>query len=115
LARAFADNAAIVPSAGEAGEGDEGGDLFSFDSAYQSIRIVEEKTEDNRTERLMLVGGGRASGIFADTGLTRLQGDQPVQKPEFRTVRQKPERACQRIIHRIIHSSAVAIRAFLLR
>jgi hypothetical protein len=46
------------------------GDLFSFDSAYQSIRIVDEKTADNRTERVMRVGGGRASGIYADTGET---------------------------------------------
>jgi spermidine synthase len=49
------------------------GDLFSFDSAYQSIRIVDEKTADNRMERLMMVGGGRASGIFADTGETSFE------------------------------------------
>ena len=45
-----------------------GQSVFSFDSAYQSIRIVEEKTEGGRIERTLLMGGGRASGIYADNG-----------------------------------------------
>jgi hypothetical protein len=48
------------------------GDRFAFDSAYQSIRIVDEKNEQGRTERVMLVGGGRASAVYADTGETSL-------------------------------------------
>jgi len=46
------------------------GDLFSFESAYQSIRIVDEKTASGRIERVLLMGGGGASGIYADTGQT---------------------------------------------
>jgi predicted membrane-bound spermidine synthase len=45
------------------------GDLFYFDSAYQTIRIVEEK-EEGPAERIMMAGGGRASGIYVDTGKT---------------------------------------------
>jgi predicted membrane-bound spermidine synthase len=44
-------------------------DLFHFDSAYQTIRIVEEK-EDGPAERIMMVSGGRASGIYVETGET---------------------------------------------
>jgi hypothetical protein len=40
-------------------------DLYHFDSAYQTIRIVEEKGE-----RVMLMSGGRSSGIFVDSGET---------------------------------------------
>ena len=47
--------------------------VFSFDSAYQSIRIVEEKTEGGRTERVLMMGGGRASGIYADNGETSFE------------------------------------------
>ncbi len=50
-----------------------GKNVFSFDSAYQSIRIVEEKAEGGRTERILMMGGGRASGIFADTGETSFE------------------------------------------
>ena len=46
------------------------GDLFSFDSAYQTIRVVDEKQANGRTERVLIMGGGGASGIFADTGQT---------------------------------------------
>ncbi len=46
------------------------GDRFSFDSAYQTIRIVDEKTASGRIERVLMMGGGGASGIFADTGET---------------------------------------------
>jgi hypothetical protein len=41
---------------------------FSFDSAHQNIRIVAEKTAAGRAERVMYLNGGRASGIFSDTG-----------------------------------------------
>jgi spermidine synthase len=47
--------------------------VFSFDSAYQSIRIVEEKTEGGRTERTLMMGGGRASGIYTDNGETSFE------------------------------------------
>src|SRR5262249_20088580 len=48
-------------------------DLFSFDSAYQSIRIVEERTENGRMARALLMGGSRSSGIYADTGETSFE------------------------------------------
>ena len=44
------------------------GDLFTFDSPYQSIRIFNEATKDGRTERILMIGGGRASGVYAGTG-----------------------------------------------
>ena len=40
-------------------------DLYRFDSPYQTIRIVEEKGE-----RVMLMSGGRSSGLFIETGET---------------------------------------------
>ncbi|MEO8027099.1 MAG: fused MFS/spermidine synthase [Bryobacteraceae bacterium] len=43
-------------------------DRFSFDSAYQSIRVADEANDEKRVERVMYVGGGRASGLWADTG-----------------------------------------------
>lgn len=47
-----------------------GPQLFAFDSAYQSIRIVDNKSENGRVERVFMMGGGRASGIWTDTGET---------------------------------------------
>lgn len=44
-------------------------DLFHFDSAYQTIRIVEEK-DDGPPLRVMVVSGGRASGVYAESGET---------------------------------------------
>jgi spermidine synthase len=44
------------------------GDLFSFDSPYQSIRIFNSPTKSGRVERILMVGGGRASGVWADNG-----------------------------------------------
>jgi predicted membrane-bound spermidine synthase len=41
---------------------------FSFDSAHQNIRIVVDKDPAGRMERVMYLNGGRASGIFCDTG-----------------------------------------------
>jgi len=41
---------------------------FSFDSAHQNIRIVVERSAAGRAERVMYLNGGRASGIFSDTG-----------------------------------------------
>ena len=46
-----------------------GGDLFHFDSAYQTVRIVEEK-EEGANIRIMLMSGGRASGLNVETGET---------------------------------------------
>ncbi len=43
---------------------------FAFDSPHQSIRIGEEKLSNGRTERVMRLNGGRASGIYTDTGET---------------------------------------------
>jgi predicted membrane-bound spermidine synthase len=48
-------------------------DVFSFDSAYQSIRIVEERAGNGRMERTLLMGGGRASGIYTDNGETSFE------------------------------------------
>jgi spermidine synthase len=44
------------------------GDLFAFDSAYQSIRIREDKAANGRTERVFLMDGSRSSGFHTDTG-----------------------------------------------
>jgi spermidine synthase len=44
--------------------------LYSFDSAYQSIRIVEEKAAEGRPARVLIMSGSRSSGIYADTGET---------------------------------------------
>jgi len=65
-------SAAVLAGVGTQNLTFERGDLYSFDSPYQSIRIVNEKTEQGRTERLMLVGGGRASAIYADNLETSL-------------------------------------------
>ncbi len=46
------------------------GDLYSFDSAYQTIRITDEKSPDGRIERVLRMGGGGASGILPATGQT---------------------------------------------
>jgi len=48
-------------------------EIFAFDSAYQSIRIVEAPTENGRIERAFLMGGGRASAIYADNGETSVR------------------------------------------
>ena len=50
-----------------------GKNAFSFDSAYQSIQIVEAKSEGGRTERILMMGGGRASGIYTDSGETSFE------------------------------------------
>ncbi len=44
-------------------------EVFRFDSAHQTIRVVEDEDSDP-PERVMMVGGGRASGIHSDTGQT---------------------------------------------
>jgi spermidine synthase len=43
---------------------------FSFDSAYQSIHIVDEKTDSGRAARTLIMSGSRSSGVYADTGET---------------------------------------------
>jgi hypothetical protein len=50
-----------------------GNDLFAFDSAYQSIHIVEERAEGAPAERLLIMGGSRASGIYAGSGETSFE------------------------------------------
>jgi hypothetical protein len=46
---------------------------FAFDSAYQTIRILHDKKENGRGERILQMGGGRASGIYTDTGETSFE------------------------------------------
>ncbi len=43
---------------------------FSFDSPYQSIRIVSEVTDSGRAARTLIMSGSRSSGVYADTGET---------------------------------------------
>lgn len=44
------------------------GARYSFDSPHQSIRVVDRKQNNGRIERVMYLNGGRASGIYPDTG-----------------------------------------------
>jgi predicted membrane-bound spermidine synthase len=48
-------------------------ELFSFDSAYQSIRIVEDKARNGRLQRIQIMNGGRASGVYADDSETSFE------------------------------------------
>ncbi|MEO8372359.1 MAG: fused MFS/spermidine synthase [Candidatus Solibacter sp.] len=57
--------AALLLAIGASMIGGPDHDLYHFDSAYQTIRVVEEKGE-----RVMLMSGGRSSGIFIDSGET---------------------------------------------
>jgi hypothetical protein len=50
-----------------------GSALYSFDSAYQSIRIVEEKADSGRMARVLIMSGSRSSGIYADNGKTSFE------------------------------------------
>ena len=43
---------------------------FAFDSAYQSFRVVTDEDAEGRAERVLLLGGGRASGVYLDDGET---------------------------------------------
>jgi predicted membrane-bound spermidine synthase len=43
---------------------------FSFDSAYQSFRVVSDEDAEGRAERVLMLGGGRASGVYLDDGET---------------------------------------------
>ena len=45
-------------------------EIFYFDSEYQTIQIVEDKKHDGRMERVLMSSGGRASGVYTDTGET---------------------------------------------
>jgi spermidine synthase len=47
--------------------------LYSFDSAYQSIRIVEEPADNLRLARILLMSGGRSSGVYADDAETSFE------------------------------------------
>ncbi len=40
--------------------------LYAFDSAYQSIRVVEERATNQRLQRILLMSGSRSSGVYAD-------------------------------------------------
>jgi hypothetical protein len=42
--------------------------LFSLDSANQSIRVIENRLDNGRVERVLSMDGGRASGIYVDNG-----------------------------------------------
>jgi len=50
-----------------AGRGQHG---FSFDSAYQSIHIVDEKADSGRAQRVLMMSGSRSSAVFSDTSET---------------------------------------------
>jgi hypothetical protein len=43
---------------------------FAFDSAYQSIHIIDEEDDDGRARRTLIMSGSRSSGVYADTGET---------------------------------------------
>ena len=58
---------------------------FAFDSAYQSISIEENSTGAGRTERVMVMGGGRASGIYTDDGTTSFAYARAVKKAHEQT------------------------------
>jgi spermidine synthase len=47
------------------------GQLFAFDSAYQSMQIIEEG--EGRKQRILLMGGSRSSGVYADNGETSFE------------------------------------------
>jgi len=53
---------------------------FSFDSAYQSFRIAAGEDDEGRAERILLLGGGRASGVYADDGETSFTYIQEAEK-----------------------------------
>ncbi len=40
---------------------------FAFDSAHQSIRVLETRNDQGRPERIMVLNGAHASGVYADT------------------------------------------------
>src|SRR5262249_7884214 len=49
------------------------GDLFAFDTPYQSVRIFNSPTKSGRIERILMLSGGRASGVWADDGESSFQ------------------------------------------
>jgi hypothetical protein len=65
--------AALLAVGGSWSPASPGGDLFSFDSAYQSIRIVEEKPPEGRAQRVLIMSGSRSSGVYADNGETSFE------------------------------------------
>jgi spermidine synthase len=62
--------AALVAVIGVNAMASRGQQGFSFDSAYQSIRIVDEESDSGRAERTLIMSGSRSSGVYADTGDT---------------------------------------------
>ena len=65
--------AVAILAAGSALLTPHGDYLFSFDSAYQSIRIELGEADKGRTERVLRMGGGRASGVYTDTGASSFE------------------------------------------
>ena len=59
---------AIVIIVGAGAAAARGSEVFAFDSAYQSIRIAQEGAQ-----RILIMGGSRSSGIYADTGETSFE------------------------------------------
>ena len=59
---------------------------YAFDSAYQTIRVEEDPAANGRMERALIMGGGRASGIYTDTGETSFAYAHAVQRA-FETTR----------------------------
>lgn len=62
--------AAAVALGGAYAGAARGTELFAFDSAYQSIHIVEETEAGGRRSRVLVMSGSRSSGVYADTGET---------------------------------------------
>jgi spermidine synthase len=52
-----------------------GNGAYTFDSPYQSIRIIEEGNQ-----RILIMGGSRSSGIYSDTGDTSFEYVQAAEK-----------------------------------
>ncbi len=66
--------AALIVVAGVNAFASQGSQGFVFDSAYQTIRVVDDKKDTTgRIERTLRMGGGRASGIYPDTGETSFE------------------------------------------
>jgi spermidine synthase len=53
---------------------------FSFDSAYQSIHVADERMDNGRMQRVLMMSGSRSSGVYADTGETSFEYVQAADK-----------------------------------
>lgn len=60
--------AGLVVLAGRLAGSDDA--LFSYESAHQSFRVVEDEDEAGRALRVLSMSGGRSSSVYADSGET---------------------------------------------